>query len=72
MTSEEAKQMLIEQMVDDAKLEAARTLREMEEETKNEADKKKPEVLSPLLSSVVLLNTSQRSQSLLWLSLVMR
>jgi len=46
MTSEEAKQMLIEQMVDDAKLEAARTLREMEEETKTEADKKARSIIS--------------------------
>jgi len=46
MTSEEAKQMLIEQMVDDAKLEAARTLREMEEETKSEADKKARSIIS--------------------------
>jgi len=46
MTSEEAKQMLIEQMVDDAKLEAARTLREMEEETKAEADKKARSIIS--------------------------
>ncbi|MGE4319124.1 MAG: ribonuclease Y [Deferribacterales bacterium] len=46
MTSEEAKQMLIAQMVDDAKLEAARTLREMEEETKAEADKKARSIIS--------------------------
>ncbi|WP_303850920.1 ribonuclease Y [Seleniivibrio woodruffii] len=46
MTSEEAKQMLIAQMVDDAKLEAARTLRELEEETKTEADKKARSIIS--------------------------
>jgi len=46
MTSEEAKQMLIEQMVDDAKLEGARTLREMEEEVKAEADKKARSIIS--------------------------
>lgn len=46
MTSEEAKQMLVAQMVDDAKLEAARTLRELEEETKAEADKKARSIIS--------------------------
>jgi len=46
MTAEEARRMLVEEMVEDAKIEAAKTLREIEEETKSEADKKAQSIIA--------------------------
>lgn len=40
MTRDEAKNMLIQQMVSEAKIDAARQIKEIEEELKNEAEKK--------------------------------
>lgn len=46
MTGEEAKRMLVEQMVDGAKMDAARSLREIEEEIKSESEKKARSIIS--------------------------
>ncbi len=46
MTGEEAKKMLIEQMVDEAKKDSARTIRELEEEAKNESEKRARSIIS--------------------------
>lgn len=46
MTGEEAKKMLIEQMIDEAKMDSARTIRELEEETKNESEKRARSIIS--------------------------
>ncbi len=46
MTGEEAKKMLIEQMVDDAKRDSARAIREIEEEIKNESEKRAKSIIS--------------------------
>jgi ribonuclease Y len=46
MTREEAKQMLISELVEDAKIEAARELREIEEQTKTDADKKAQSIIA--------------------------
>lgn len=46
MTGEEAKRMLMEQMLDEAKIDSAKKIRELEEETKNEADKKARSIIS--------------------------
>jgi len=46
MTREEAKNMLVQQMVSEAKLDAARQIKEIEEELKNEADKKARSVIA--------------------------
>ena len=46
MTGEEAKKMLMVQMIDDAKKDAARTIRELEEEAKNESEKRARSIIS--------------------------
>lgn len=46
MTKEEAKNLLIQQMVEEAKMDAARQIKEIEEEIKNEADKKARSVIA--------------------------
>ncbi|BAI79975.1 conserved hypothetical protein [Deferribacter desulfuricans SSM1] len=46
MTREEAKEMLINEMVTEAKKEAARTLKELEEETKHLAEKKAQSIIA--------------------------
>ncbi len=46
MTGEEAKKMLIEQMVDEAKKDSAKTIRELEEEAKNESEKRARSIIS--------------------------
>jgi ribonuclease Y len=46
MTTEEAKRLQIELIVSDAKLEAARYIKQIEEDTKDEADKKAKYVIS--------------------------
>lgn len=46
MTGEEAKRMLVEQMVEEAKIDSARSIREIEEELKNEADKRARSIIS--------------------------
>jgi ribonuclease Y len=46
MTREEAKQMLIAELVDDAKIDAARELREIEEQTKTDAEKKAQSIIA--------------------------
>jgi ribonuclease Y len=45
-TREEAKSILMEEMIDEAKKEAAREIREVEEETKKEADKKARSIIA--------------------------
>ncbi|WP_022850261.1 ribonuclease Y [Limisalsivibrio acetivorans] len=46
MTREEAKQLLVSELLEDAKIEAARELREIEEQTKSEADKKARSIIA--------------------------
>ncbi len=46
MTGEEAKKMLMEQMVDEAKRDSARSIREIEEEIKNESEKRARSIIS--------------------------
>ena len=46
MTREEAKNILIQQMIDEAKMDAARQIKEIEEEIKSEADKKARSVIA--------------------------
>lgn len=46
MTREEAKNMLIQQMVSEAKIDAARQIKEIEEELKNEAEKKARNIIA--------------------------
>ena len=45
MTAEEARQMLINQMIDDARYEASKTIRRLHEEAKQTADKKAKEII---------------------------
>ena len=46
MTGEEAKKMLVEQMIDEAKIDSARAIREIEEEVKNESEKRARSIIS--------------------------
>ncbi len=46
LTREEAKNMLIEEMTNEAKIEAARSIREIEEEAQKEADKKSRDIIA--------------------------
>ncbi|MDD4110475.1 MAG: ribonuclease Y [Clostridia bacterium] len=49
MTKEEAKQTLINTMVDDAKLDAAKTVKEIEENAKNDGNKKAQDILATVI-----------------------
>ncbi len=46
MTGEEAKKMLMEQMIDEAKIDSARAIREIEEEVRNESEKRARSIIS--------------------------
>jgi ribonuclease Y len=46
MTREEAKQVLITELVEEAKIDAARELKEIEEQTKSDADKKAQSIIA--------------------------
>lgn len=46
MTREDAKRTLMDQMIDEAKMDSARSIREIEEELKNDAEKKAKSIIS--------------------------
>ena len=49
MTKEEAKQKLMASMIDDAKIDAAKTVKEIEENAKNEGQKKAQDVIASVI-----------------------
>lgn len=59
MTKEEAKQTLIASMVDDAKRDAARTVKEIEENAKNEGNKKAQDILATVIQKCATDYTSE-------------
>lgn len=46
MTGEDARKMLVEQMVEEAKIDSARAIREIEEEVRNESEKRARSIIS--------------------------
>ncbi|MDY6820572.1 MAG: ribonuclease Y [Deferribacterota bacterium] len=52
MTREEAKEMLVEKMIDEAKLESAKYIREIEEETNRAAEKKARNIIATSIQRI--------------------
>ena len=59
MTKEEAKQSLINSMVDDARKDAARTVKEIEENARNEGNKKAQDILATVIQKCATEYTSE-------------
>lgn len=59
MTKEEAKQSLINSMVDDARKDAARTVKEIEESARNEGNKKAQDILATVIQKCATEYTSE-------------
>ena len=59
MTKEEAKQSLINSMVDDARKDAARTVKEIEESARNEGNRKAQDILATVIQKCATEYTSE-------------
>jgi len=67
ITQEEAKKQLIESLVDDAKLDAAKTIKQIEDEAKEEADKKARYIISTAMERMANEYVADRAVSVVHL-----
>ena len=57
MTKEEAKNLLLKEMEEDAKVDFAKVARRLEEEAKEDAEKSAKNIIKPCHSAIFLVNT---------------